>query len=277
MQLESGQVAVVTGAASGIGLALAEAFAARGLSVVLSDLRTAEVKESAAKVAAEYGVATLAVTTDVRDSASVQALAQATIDRFGRVDVVCNNAGVMGPTGPAWELDPAVFRWLLDVAFMGVVHGVQAFVPRMIAGGRPGHILNTSSMAGLRPTPSITPYGSAKAAVVGFTETLRVELAMHAPLISATVLCPGYVPTDMGASSRQTNPADVVLPPLETPATNSGIVVGAGMTLEDVSSAALAGIEADQVHVIVYRGGPYDHDIRARVQSVIDDLPIPST
>lgn len=273
MKLESGQVAVVTGAASGIGLALAEAFAARGLSVVLADLRTSEVEASAANVASEHGVATLAVTTDVRDPASVEALAQATIDRFGRVDVVCNNAGVMGPTGPAWELDPAVFRWLLDVGFMGVVHGVQAFVPRMIAGGRPGHILNTASMTGLRPTPSVTPYGAAKVAVVGFTESLRLELAMHAPAISATVLCPGYVPTDMGNSSRQTNPADVVLPPLDQSAANSGIAVGSGMTLEDVSSAALAGIEADQVHVIVYRGGPYDHDIRARVQSVLDDLP----
>ena len=273
MKLSSGQVAVVTGAASGIGLALAQAFAARGLSVVLSDLRTAEVEASAAKVAAEYGVATLAVTTDVRNPESVEALAQATIDRFGRVDVVCNNAGVMGPMGPAWELDPAVFRWLLDVAFMGVVHGVQAFVPRMIAGGRPGHILNTASMAGLRPSPNITPYGAAKAAVVGFTESLRVELSTNAPLISATVLCPGYVPTDMGASSRQTNPADVVLPPLDPSPNINGIVVGSGMTLEDVSSAALAGIEADQIHVIVYRGGPYDHDVRARVQSVLDDLP----
>lgn len=273
MKLESGQVAVVTGAASGIGLALAEAFAARGMSVVLSDLRTAELEASAAKVAADYGVETLAVTTDVRDPAAVEALAQATIDRFGRVDVVCNNAGVMGPMGPAWELDAAVYRWLMEVAFLGVVHGVQAFVPRMIAGGRPGHILNTASMAGLRPTPSITPYGAAKFAVVGFTESLRVELAMHAPSISATVLCPGFVPTDMGASSRQVNPADVVLPPLDPSPSAGGVVVGAGMTLEDVSSAALAGIEADQVHVIVYRGGPYDHDIRARMQGVLDDLP----
>lgn len=273
MKLESGQVAVVTGAASGIGLALAEAFAARGMSVVLSDLRTAELEASAAKVAADYGVDTLAVTTDVRDPEAVEALAQATIDRFGRVDVVCNNAGVMGPMGPSWELDPAVFRWLMEVAFLGVVHGVQAFVPRMIAGGRPGHILNTASMAGLRPTPSITPYGAAKFAVVGFTESLRVELAMHAPSISATVLCPGFVPTDMGASSRQVNPADVVLPPLDPSPNAGGVAVGAGMTLEDVSSAALAGIEADQVHVIVYRGGPYDHDIRARVQGVLDDLP----
>lgn len=270
MKLEPGQVAVVTGAASGIGLALARAFAERGLSVVLSDLRTAEVEASAAAIAQEYGAQTLAVTTDVRDYAAVQALADATLDRFGRVDVVCNNAGVMGPMGTSWELDPAVFRWLIDVALMGVVHGVRAFVPHLVAAGH-GHVLNTSSMAGLMPLPGIAPYGVAKHGVMGLTETLRAELARHAPGVGATVLCPGYVPSDLGVSSRQVNPDDVPLAPLD-PAADAR-APKAEMTLEDVSSAALAGIEADQAHVIVYRGGTYDRDIRARVQGVLDDLP----
>ena len=148
---------------------------------------------------------------------------------------------------------------------MGVVHGVLAFVPRMIAGGGRGHILNTSSMAGLMPQPGIASYGIAKYGVVGFTETLRVELAMNAPGIGASVLCPGYVPSDLGISSRQTNPDDVPLAPLES-AAGTDLPQEAGMTLQDVSSAALAGIEADQAHVIVYRGGNYDADIRARVQ-----------
>jgi NAD(P)-dependent dehydrogenase (short-subunit alcohol dehydrogenase family) len=273
VKLETGQVAVVTGAASGIGLALAEAFAERGLSVVLSDLRSAELSASAAKVAATYGVQTLAVTADVRDPAAVEALAQQTMDRFGRVDVACNNAGVMGPIAPSWELDPAVFRWLIDVALLGVIYGVQAFVPRMIAAGR-GHILNTASMAGLMPLPGITPYGVAKYAVVGLTESLRVELARNASGVGATVLCPGYVPSDLGISSRQVNPADVALAPLSDSTGGTNLPMDAGLTLADVSSAALAGIEADQAHVIVYRGGTYDRDIRARVQSVLDDLPV---
>jgi NAD(P)-dependent dehydrogenase (short-subunit alcohol dehydrogenase family) len=272
VKLQAGQVAVVTGAASGIGLALAEAFAARGLPVVLSDLRTDEVTASAARVAQAHGVETLAVTTDVRESDSVEALAAATLDRFGRVDVVCNNAGVMGPMGPSWELDPAVFRWLIDVALMGVIHGVHAFVPRMIAGGNPGHLVNTASMAGLMPLPGINPYGVAKHGVVGFTETLRLELARSAPGIGASVLCPGYVPSDIGISSRQTNPADVPLAPLDRDAVNRA--PKAEMTLEDVSSETLAGIEKDLAHIIVYRGGTYDRDIRARAQAVLDDLPV---
>jgi NAD(P)-dependent dehydrogenase (short-subunit alcohol dehydrogenase family) len=270
MKLEAGQVAVVTGAASGIGLALAHAFAARGLAVVLADLRTAQLERCAAKVAESHGVEALAFTTDVRDSKAVEALAQVTMEHFGRVDVACNNAGVMGPMGPSWELDPAVFRWLIDVALMGVIHGVQSFVPRMIAAGH-GHILNTSSMAGLIPTPGISPYGVAKYGVVGLTETLRMELATSAPGVGATVLCPGYVPSDIGISSRQTNPPDVSLEPID-PEMISRVPRDGGMTLEDVSAAALAGIEADQAHVIVFRGGTYVRDIRARLQSVEDDL-----
>ncbi|MGP2442705.1 SDR family NAD(P)-dependent oxidoreductase [Streptomyces sp. JW3] len=269
MKLEAGQVAVVTGAASGIGLGLAGAFAARGMPVVLSDLRADEVRASAARVADEHGVATLAMTTDVRDPESVEALAQATVDRFGRVDVICNNAGVMGPQGPSWELDPAVFRWLVDVALLGVVHGVRSFVPRMIEAGR-GHVLNTASMAGLMPLPGITPYGAAKHGVVGFTESLRAELAMHAPSVGATVLCPGYVPSDIGVSSRQVNPADVPLAPLDAAATAG--LPQEDLTMEDVTSQALAAIEADRAHAIVYRGGGYEAGIRARVQGVLDDL-----
>lgn len=272
MRLEAGQVAVVTGAASGIGLALADAFAARGLSVVLSDIRAEEVAASAAGVAERHGVETLPVVTDVRDYDAVEALAQATMDRFGRVDVVCNNAGVMGPNGPSWTLDPAAYRWLVDVALFGVIHGVRAFVPRLISGGG-GHVLNTASMAALMPIPGITPYGVAKYGVIGLTESLRVELAQQAPSVGATVLCNGFVMTDIGASSRQVNPADVPLTPLEELA-KLGPAPEEGLTLEMVSGAALDGIEANRAHVIV--AGPqadYDTPIRARVQSVLDDLP----
>jgi NAD(P)-dependent dehydrogenase (short-subunit alcohol dehydrogenase family) len=270
MKLERGQVAVITGAASGIGLALAEAFAARRLAVVLSDLRGGQVQAAAENVAATYGVETLAVITDVRDFSAVEALAQATTDRFGRVDVVCNNAGVMGPMGPSWELDPAAYRWLLEVALLGVVHGVRAFVPRMIEAGR-GHVVNTASMAGLIPRPGIAPYGAAKFGVVGFTETLRTELAMHKTGVSASVLCPGYVPSEIGISSREVSPEDVKLTPLEDRGPID--IPHEGTTMADVTSATLAGIEADLAHIIVHRGGTYDRDIRARVQSVLDDLP----
>ncbi|MGP2440109.1 SDR family NAD(P)-dependent oxidoreductase [Streptomyces sp. JW3] len=270
MDLGKGQVAVVTGAASGIGLGLAEAFAARGMNVVLSDLRGEKVTAAAETVAATYGTQTLAVATDVRDFSAVEALAQATSERFGRVDVVCNNAGVMGPMAPSWELDPSNYRWLLDVALMGVIHGVRAFVPRMIEAGR-GHVVNTASMAGLIPLPGISPYGAAKFGVVGYTETLRLELAMHRTGVGASVLCPGYVPSDIGVSSRQLSPAGIELAPLED--VDPSRLPQEDTTMEDVTAATLAGIEADLAHVIVHRGGTYDRDIRARVQGVLDDLP----
>ncbi|WP_255649302.1 SDR family NAD(P)-dependent oxidoreductase [Frankia sp. ArI3] len=174
MRIEQGQVAVVTGAASGIGYGLAEALAARGVAVVLSDVQTDAVERAAATLAAT-GATTLAVAADVGDADQVGALAAATIDRFGRVDLVCNNAGVVSRPAPMWEQSLASWRWLIDVALLGVVHGVHHFVPHLIRQGG-GHVLNTASVGGLMPLPTLTPYNAVKHAVIGLTETLNLEL-----------------------------------------------------------------------------------------------------
>jgi NAD(P)-dependent dehydrogenase (short-subunit alcohol dehydrogenase family) len=196
MKLENGKVAVVTGAASGIGLALAERFATSGLHVVLADVDEAGLAAAAERIGAR-GVDTLTVVTDVTDETSVQALASATLERFGAAHVVCNNAGVAS-TADAWFGPISSWQWVLGVNLWGVVHGVRAFLPTLIAQGE-GHIVNTASIAGLNPGfgPS---YDASKHAVVALTEDLYTMLTSMGLPVGVSVLCPGWVRTNMGGS-----------------------------------------------------------------------------
>jgi NAD(P)-dependent dehydrogenase (short-subunit alcohol dehydrogenase family) len=196
-----GRVAVVTGAASGIGRALAEAFAAEGSAVVVADRDADEAEAAAAGIRAAGGDA-LAVEVDVTDPGSVERLAAITIERFGRVDVLCNNAGVStfnlmkDQTLDDW-------KWVIDVDFWGVVHGLHTFVPIMREQGTPGHIVNTASIAGLLSGVAfIGPYCAAKVAVVSVSETLAQELAIDGAPIGVSVLCPSSVNTKMMESER---------------------------------------------------------------------------
>jgi len=168
MELTGGKVAVVTGAASGIGFALAERFARAGLDIVLADVEQAALEAAEQKIA-ELGIKTLAVTTDVSDEASVQALAAAAVERFGAVHVVCNNAGVESVADP-WFGPISSWKWVLGVNLWGVIHGIRAFLPQMLGQGG-GHIVNTASIAGLYPgfAPS---YDASKHAVVAISEGL---------------------------------------------------------------------------------------------------------
>ncbi len=191
MELAAGKVAVVTGAAGGIGLAMAERFAAAGMHVVLADVDDAGLAAAAAKIGAA-GVETLIVRTDVSSADSVQALADTTFDRFGAADVVCNNAGVTSPADP-WFGPLSAWEWVLGVNLWGVVHGVRAFLPRLVAQGG-GHIVNTASIAGLLPGfgPS---YDASKHAVVAITDDLYRSMTTAGLPIGVSVLCPGWVRT----------------------------------------------------------------------------------
>jgi NAD(P)-dependent dehydrogenase (short-subunit alcohol dehydrogenase family) len=260
MRLARGQVAVVTGGASGIGFALAAQLGARGLAVVVADVRGEAAREACARLT---GVPTLPVEVDVRDAEAVERLAAEALRRFGRVDLVCNNAGVVPARLPAWEQPVASWRWALDVMLLGVVHGVRAFVPHLLAQGG-GHVLNTASVGGLVPLPQLAPYAAAKAGVVALTETLALELAGTG--VGATVLCPGYVPTDLARSTRENRPDDdVPLPDADGPAPP-----GTGETADDVAAAALAGIARDALHVVTAAGDAAP--VRRRVERLLADL-----
>ena len=199
MEQFEGKVAVVTGAASGIGKALATAFADVGMKIVLADVEAAAL-EVAAEELRSTGADVFAVTADVAQAADVDRIGAAAMDVFGALHVACNNAGVSGG-GLSWEIDLETWRWILDVDLWGVIHGVHTFTPLIIASGG-GHIVNTASMAGLTSNPGMGPYNVAKHGVVTLSETLSVELQMTHPEVGVSVLCPGWVRTRINESER---------------------------------------------------------------------------
>jgi NAD(P)-dependent dehydrogenase (short-subunit alcohol dehydrogenase family) len=198
MELTAGKVAVVTGAASGIGFALASRFARAGLHVVLADIEQSALAEAEQKIT-DFGVETLAVPTDVSDEAAVQALAAAAVDRFGAAHVVCNNAGVESDADP-WLGPITSWKWVLGVNLWGVIHGIRAFLPQMISQGG-GHFVNTASIAGLYPgfAPS---YDASKHAVVAISEDLYRSMSQVQLPVGVSVLCPGWVRTNIMDASR---------------------------------------------------------------------------
>jgi NAD(P)-dependent dehydrogenase (short-subunit alcohol dehydrogenase family) len=194
-----GKVAVVTGGASGIGNALARRFVAEGARVVIGDVEPAALDRAVAELRAS-GAAVEGVVTDVTDPAQMQALADAAVARFGGVHVFCNNAGV-GGGGLSWEMPLSTWEWVIGVNLWGVIHGVRTFVPLLMQQTE-AHIVNTASVAGLVAAPFMGPYNASKHAVVAISETLHHELAMSAPQVKVSVLCPGWVNTNIADSAR---------------------------------------------------------------------------
>lgn len=195
----NGRVAVVTGAASGIGLATATRFAREGMKVVLADIEEKPLAD-AVQALRQAGHEAIGVPTDVSSWDAVQALAQAALDAFGAVHVVHNNAGVV-VSGPVAELSLADWEWVLGVDLWSVIYGIKAFVPLLKQSGE-GHVVNTASTAGLQSSPTIAPYNVAKFGVVAITETLRLELEAEKSPVSASVLCPGAINTRIVDSKR---------------------------------------------------------------------------
>ena len=171
----------------------------RGVDVMIADIREDAIPVAVDALVRVPGRAA-GVHADVSVDADVDALADETIERFGRVDLVCNNAGVVCEQSPVWEQRLETWRWLIDVKLMGVVHGVRTFAPLFIAQGS-GHFLNTASAGGLMPLPTLAPYNATMHAVVGLTETLNAELRAVSNDLGATVLCPGMVDTAAGPNS----------------------------------------------------------------------------
>ncbi len=202
----SGKVAVVTGGASGIGFGLAEAFATEGMKIVLADIEAAALAEAAEKLRAA-GADVHDVVTDVSVEDQVIDLATSTYGHFGTAHIVCNNAGVGGGAGLMWEIPQSGWDWAFGVNFWGVLHGIRAFVPRLVEQGE-GHVINTASIAGLKALPFMSPYTATKHAVVGISEALAFELALSGSSVKVSVLCPGFIRTRLMDSDRNW-PADL--------------------------------------------------------------------
>jgi NAD(P)-dependent dehydrogenase (short-subunit alcohol dehydrogenase family) len=195
------KVAVVTGAASGIGLAMAKRFAAEGMRIALADIERAVLADAEETVRASGAREVLAVTTDVSQLESVEALADVVRSTFGTWHVVCNNAGVIYHGGPAWEMSTEAWSWVLGVNLMGVINGVRTFMPDMVARDE-GHMVNTASSAAMVPVPGSAPYSVSKFGVVGLTEGMFHELHFLRSQVGVSVLCPALVRTHLHEAVR---------------------------------------------------------------------------
>lgn len=248
MEQFSGRVGVVTGAASGIGQALVQALARDGMRLVLADVDEPALLHVSATLRGS-GAEALPVRTDVSDRAQVQALAEKAFSTFGAVHLLCNNAGVVtwGGLESATHHD---WQWVLGVNLWGVIHGLEAFVPRMIAQRQPGHVLNTASMAGLVATKGLGVYNTSKYAVVGLSETLAKDLAPYG--IGVTVLCPMGVSTRIRQAARN-RPAHLVE---EKPSQADPVqLMGRTLTPEAVAAMTINAIRRNDLYVITHEEG----------------------
>ena len=200
METFAGRVAVVTGAGSGIGLALAERFGREGMHVVLADVRPERLDDAVARVEAAGAVGAIGVVTDVGDADAVDVLAQRAVDAFGGVHLLCNNAGVSA-IGNLWQTPIEDWRWVLEVNLLGIVHGLRSFVPLLLDQDE-AHVVNTASMAAFVTSPGMGAYIASKHGVIGVSKALRADLAARWPHVGVTVLCPGEVATNLADNVR---------------------------------------------------------------------------
>lgn len=229
-----GKVAVITGAGSGFGREFARTAAGAGMALVLVDVQDDALAETVAELQGR-GIEILHRQLDVCDGDAVEALACDAWERFGAVHLLFNNAGV-GTTGLMWEATVQDWQWVLGVNLWGTIHGIRAFVPRMLAAAKadPGyhaHIVNTASMAGLIDPPLMGPYNVAKHAVVSLSETLHQDLSLVTEQIGCSVLCPSWVATGIARSHRNR--------PHQDPTRSRGAALGAGLVEKAVASAKI--------------------------------------
>ncbi len=270
-----GKTAVLTGAGSGFGLECARIGARHGMNLVLVDVQ-ADALEAAAQEMRAAGAQVLAQRVDVADAAQMEALAAAVRERFGAPHLVFNNAGV-GAGGLVWESSVADWQWVLGVNLWGVIHGVRLFTPMMLeaAAADPnwrGHIVNTASMAGLLTAPNMGIYNASKHAVLALTETLYQDLRLVSDQVSASVLCPYFVPTGITQSERNRPAALAPAAPTKSQligqAMSEKAVSSGKVTAAEVAQAVFDAVAADRFYI-------YSHpqalgNVRDRMQAIVE-------
>ena len=241
-----GRVAVITGGASGIGFATAEALAREGAKLALADVEAKALDAAVAKLRGA-GAEAIGVVTDVTDRKAVEALADATWKHFGRADIVFNNAGV-AVAGPVTQMTHEDWRWVIDVDLWGVIHGVESFVPRLVEQGEGGHVLATASFAGLVPNIGLGAYCVAKYGVVALMEVLHRELRGHG--IGASVLCPMRVRTNIDASGRNRQAGYGGPEAQNYPKIEDGQMAGRTIPVEGVAALVVDGIRRNKLYLL---------------------------
>lgn len=262
-----GKVAAVTGAAGGLGRAMALAFADEGMHVALGDV--ADASDTLAQVE-KRGVSAVSMRLEVSNAREVEAFAELVDRELGGAHVVCNNAGV-SPLAAAWEMSLGDWQWILGVNLWGVIHGVRSFVPRLLARNE-GHVVNTASVAGLISPPGTAAYNVTKHAVVTLSETLYHDLRERQSAVGVSVLCPAYVPTGI-ADSERNRPAGVepTAKSKETLARQAMLkkaVASGRLSADDVARAVVRAVKEERFYVLTHPrilGA-----IRARMEDILD-------
>ena len=256
MKQLDGKVAVVTGAASGIGLAMCKAFSAKGMKLVMADIEQ-DALDSASADLASSGASVLPLICDVAIADAVDELAAKSFEHFKTVHVVCNNAGV-ATGGASWQQPLSQWEWVVGVNLWGVINGIRAFVPRLVEQNE-GHVVNTASVAGLIPLPMSGPYTATKHAVVGITEGLHYELSMSGSAVKATVLCPGWVNTRIHQSERNwparfgQNPSETSDDPNRQGVTAlMDALISSGMPPSEVADLVVDAIENEKFWILTH-------------------------
>lgn len=279
MQSFAGKTAFITGAASGIGLALAEKAASERMNVVLADIE-AEALEKAVRRIEEHQVRALGVPVNTMLADAVTAAAERAIAEFGRVHLVFNNAGVASTrsAGKAlWEVPDKDWDWVMGVNFYGVLYGIRAFVPHMLEHGEPSHIVNTASLAGVLPGGGT--YGVSKHAVLALTEGLQRDFAERGVNINASVLCPGFVNTNIHQAERN-RPADVTTdranPALEQQGTAfMSDLLSRGKQPSEIADIVFQSIREGRFYILPHPA--WDEFVRSRVEQILARGPVAST